>query len=89
MDACLQNLVTMSTDIETIEQTLAYKLGMMHAYKLVLEALSARAMVHHQEQSLINATECLCIANEMIKPMWMDASREASGLHVAALEKRA
>jgi hypothetical protein len=79
----------MSHDHETVEQSLSYQLGMMHAYKLVLEALSARAMVHHQEQSLINATECLCIANEMIKPMWMDASREASGLHVAALEKRA
>lgn len=79
----------MSTDIETIEQTLAYKLGMLHAYKMVLEALSARAMVQHQEQSLINATECLCIANEVIKPLWMDASREASGLSCAALENKA
>jgi hypothetical protein len=79
----------MSQDHETIEQTIAYKLGMMAAFKMVLEALSSRAMAHNHTPNLAHATECLLIANEVIKPMWMDASREASGLHVAALEKRA
>ena len=79
----------MSADIETIEQTLAYKLGMMHAYKMVLEALSSRAMAHTQLSKVEQATECLLIANEVIKPLWMDASREASWLNVAALENRA
>lgn len=79
----------MSADIETIEQTLAYKLGMMHAYKMVLEALSSRAMAHNTVPNIAHATECLLIANEVIKPLWIDASREASGLNVAALEKRA
>ena len=79
----------MSTDIETIEQTLAYKLGMLHAYKLMLEALSNRAIAHTQLSKVEQATECLLIANEVIKPLWMDASREASGLHVAALENKA
>ena len=79
----------MSPNVETIEQTLAYKLGMMHAYKMVLEALSSRAMAHNRVPNIVNATECLLIANEVIKPLWMDASREASGLNVAALENRA
>lgn len=79
----------MSADIETIEDTLAYKLGMMHAYKMVLEALSSRAMAHNHAPNMAHATECLLIANEVIKPLWMDASREASGLHVAALENKA
>lgn len=79
----------MSHDVETIEQTLAYKLGMLHAYKMVLESLSHRAMAHNTVPNITHATECLLIANEVIKPLWMDASREASGLSCAALENQA
>ena len=79
----------MNHNIETIEQTLAYKLGMLHAYKMVMEALSSRAMAHNRVPNIAHAKECLLIANEVIKPLWMDASREASGLNVAALENRA
>ena len=79
----------MSDDTETIEDTLAYKLGMLAAHQMVMEALGARAMSHTQLSKVEQATECLLIANEVIKPLWMDASREASGLHVAALENKA
>ena len=79
----------MSIDVETIDQTLAYKLGMLHAYKMVLESLSHRAMAHNTVPNIAHATECLLIANEVIKPLWMDASREASGLSCVALENQA
>lgn len=79
----------MSADIETIEDTLAYKLGMLAAHQMVIEALGARAMTHKTALHLDRASECLLIANEVIKPLWMDASREASGLHCAALENKA
>lgn len=76
-------------EVETIEQTLAYKLGMLAAHQMVIEALGARAMAHTQLSKVEHATECLLIANEVIKPLWMDASREASGLSCVALENQA
>ncbi len=79
----------MSHDVETVEHTLAYQLGMMTAYKVVLEALASRSMAHHKVQNSVSAAECLLIANEVIKPLWLDTSREASGLPVAGLEHQA
>lgn len=77
------------SEVETIEQTLAYQLGRLAAFKEVMEGLAHRAISHNSIPNIANATECLLIANELIKPLWVDASREASGLHVAGLEHRA
>jgi hypothetical protein len=79
----------MSPNIETIEDTLAYKLGMLAAHKLAMEALANRAVLNKRTEKMAEANECIAIIYDVLNPLWMDASREASGLNVAALEKRA